>query len=77
MKQRRQASTKVSDSRTYSNFHKYDMTLIVLTLFLVGLGLVMVASASVSVADRNYFDPLHYYQYLGTYPRIAGSTRRR
>ena len=61
MKPRRQASSRISDSRTYSNFHRYDMTLIILTLFMVGLGLVMVASASVSVADRNYFDPLHYF----------------
>ncbi len=39
----------------------YDMYLVTLGVFLVILGLVMVASASVSVADKNFGDPLHYF----------------
>ncbi|NKB38920.1 MAG: putative lipid II flippase FtsW [Gammaproteobacteria bacterium] len=61
MRQRRQASSKLNEYNSYNNFQKYDLYLISLSLFLVGLGLIMVASASVSVADRNYLDPLHYF----------------
>lgn len=40
-------------------FH-YDHWLLISALFLVGLGLVMVASASMVISDRNYGYPFHF-----------------
>jgi cell division protein FtsW len=37
-----------------------DFTLLLAVLFLLGLGFVMVASASMPVADRNYHDPFFF-----------------
>jgi cell division protein FtsW len=39
-----------------------DPMLVTVCLVLMSLGLVMVASASVSVADRNFSNPLYYFQ---------------
>lgn len=39
----------------------YDGWLLTATLLLLGLGLVMVASASITVADRHFDAPLHYF----------------
>jgi len=39
----------------------YDFWLISVVLFLILLGLVFVASSSITVADRMYADPLHYF----------------
>jgi cell division protein FtsW len=40
---------------------RWDYGLLASALFLAGLGLVMVASASISIADREVSDPLHYF----------------
>ncbi len=61
MNHRRQASLHLHAGRVSKRLLHYDFYLIGLTLFLLGLGLVMVASASVTVADRHYAEPLHYF----------------
>ena len=40
---------------------RYDAQLIVAVLALMGIGLVMVASASISIATRELGDPLYYF----------------
>ena len=47
-------------SSRYSNFH-LDVWLLGITLLLVALGLVMVMSASVSIADRQMGDSFYYF----------------
>lgn len=47
-------------------FYGYDMWLLTAIIFLIGLGLLMVASSSVTVADRNFQDPLFYFWRQGT-----------
>lgn len=42
-------------------FYGYDMWLLTAIIFLIGLGLLMVASSSVTVADRQFQDPLYYF----------------
>src|ERR671915_858248 len=39
----------------------YDPGLMACVALLLGLGLVMVASASITVADRDFQEPLHYF----------------
>ena len=41
--------------------YRYDVTLILVVAALLGIGLVMVASASTSIAARTYEDPLAYF----------------
>lgn len=40
---------------------QYDGWLVGATVFLAAFGLVMVASASIAIADRNFGEPLHYF----------------
>jgi cell division protein FtsW len=61
MKQRRQASLSMQTKKMSKKAQHYDFYLIGLGLFLLSLGLIMVASASVTVADRHFADPLHYF----------------
>jgi cell division protein FtsW len=61
MNHRRQASSHLHAGRVNSNMQHFDFYLIGLALFLLGLGLIMVASASVTVAEKHYLDPLHYF----------------
>lgn len=42
-------------------FFEYDAWLLTVLLFLIGLGLIMVASSSITIADRQYHDPLYYF----------------
>lgn len=39
----------------------FDLWLMTVIVFLIGLGLVMVASSSMAIADRQFNDPLHYF----------------
>ena len=39
----------------------YDIWLITAVLFLIGLGLIMVASSSITIADRQFNEPLYYF----------------
>jgi cell division protein FtsW len=41
---------------------QYDVWLIAVTLFLIGLGLVLVSSSSISVAERVYGDQLYFFR---------------
>ncbi|MGH8119460.1 MAG: putative lipid II flippase FtsW [Gammaproteobacteria bacterium] len=56
-----QAFPKNSYSINRNIFHGYDMWLLTITLFLICLGLVMVTSSSITLADRHYHDPLYYF----------------
>ena len=58
--QRKQATYTAHSSKT-GIVGKYDVWLLGISLFIVGLGLVMVASSSVTVAERQFHDPLHYF----------------
>ncbi len=56
-----QASTRGSDTSVSSDLLLgYDRWLIMCCLLMLGIGLVMVATASVAVADRTFADPMHY-----------------
>ena len=61
MKTRRQAVSHIHAGRIGSRFEHYDLFLLGVAMFLVGLGLVMVASASITVADKHYSDPLYFF----------------
>jgi cell division protein FtsW len=68
---RQQATyTETKVSRT-SIAVKYDIWLLGVALFIVGLGLVMVASSSVTIADRHFHDPLYYFWRQGISVLIA------
>ena len=41
--------------------HSYDLALAGVALTLIALGLVMVASASISIADRDFGQPFFYF----------------
>ncbi len=43
-------------------YHHCDVTLVISALFLLAVGLVMVASSSVEIADRATGDPLYYFK---------------
>ena len=51
---------KISKGRAGMAVPRYDMTLILTALTLLGLGVVMVGSASISIADRQMGEPLYY-----------------
>jgi len=42
-------------------FRSYDAWLMTVILLLLGLGLVMVASSSIAIAERQFHDPLYYF----------------
>lgn len=42
-------------------FRPYDAWLMTVIFLLLGLGLVMVASSSIAIADRQFHEPLHYF----------------
>lgn len=56
-----QAIPKTSASKARQVFYGYDIWLLTVIVFLIGLGLVMVASASITVAERQFGDPLYYF----------------
>jgi len=62
MKQRRQASSHSHAGSLAAARPRYDAVLIGVSLALVALGLIMVSSASVTVADRHYLDPLYFFR---------------
>jgi cell division protein FtsW (lipid II flippase) len=45
----------------HGRIYDYDLKLVACAAALLGIGLVMVASSSVSVADHRFEDPLHYF----------------
>lgn len=56
-----QAVPKTSATRYAGAFYGYDIWLTSVIIFLAGLGLVMVASASITIAERQFNDPLYYF----------------
>lgn len=48
-------------SRTRKPENYYDAWLITITLFLIGLGLILVASSSITVAEREYSNQLYFF----------------
>ena len=56
---RKQASMSVQNKTGFRL--QYDIWLMSTVLFLISLGLVMVASSSIAISDRNYSEPLYYF----------------
>ena len=52
---------------------RYDATLVLMVAALTAFGLVMVASASTSIAARAYGDPLHYFWRQSMHVAVAGA----
>ena len=53
--------------------YRYDVVLIAVVLALFGIGLVMVASASTSIAGRAYGDPLAYFWRQSVHVAVAAA----
>lgn len=58
---RQQAISKNHVSAINELFRPYDVWLMIVILLLIGLGLIMVASSSIAIADRQFNEPLHYF----------------
>lgn len=58
---RQQAIPRTGAGRNAAMFYSYDVWLLTVVIFLMGLGLVMVASSSITVAERQFNDPLYYF----------------
>ena len=52
-------------------WQRYDSQLIIAVLALMGIGLVMVASSSISIATRGLGDPLHYFWRQSVYVALG------
>lgn len=57
-----QATRSTQSSLDMKLYHQCDVTLVISALFLLAVGLVMVASSSVEIADRATGDPLYYFK---------------
>jgi len=57
-----QATRSTQSSLDMKLYHHCDVTLVISALFLLAVGLVMVASSSVEIADRATGDPLYYFK---------------
>ena len=58
---RQQAIPKSNVSAINELLRPYDAWLMIVILLLIGLGLIMVASSSMAIADRQFNEPLHYF----------------
>ncbi len=67
----RQACSHRQVEQIRDSWQRYDAQLIVAVVALVGIGLVMVASASISIATRELGDPLHYFWRQSIYVAIG------
>jgi len=55
-------ANRFSDKRNDSSLiENIDMPLLISAIVLMGLGLVMVASSSISIAERQLSEPLYYF----------------
>ena len=61
MYRQQQAIAKNNLAKENILFGSYDAWLMTVILLLIGLGLVMVASSSIAIADRQFHEPLHYF----------------
>ncbi|MFK5913211.1 MAG: putative lipid II flippase FtsW [Woeseiaceae bacterium] len=66
-------SANNSKNKNSSLIDNVDLPLLLSSLFLLGLGLVMVASSSISISERELSDPLYYFWRQFTYS-IVGLT---
>jgi len=62
MKSSKQAARAKSDNATIELAKHCDAQLILSAMLLLGIGLVMVASSSIEIADRATGDPLYYFK---------------
>jgi len=62
---------KFSDSNAVSLFEQIDLPLLLSALALLGLGLVMVASSSIAIAERQLAEPLYYFGRQFTYALVG------
>ena len=51
--------------------YRYDLALVLVVAALLAIGLVMVASASTSIAERAFGDPLHYFRRQSMHVAVA------
>ena len=51
--------------------YRYDLALVLVVAALLAIGLVMVASASTSIAERAFGDPLHYFWRQSMHAAVA------
>jgi len=61
MYRQQQAIPKNNLAKENVLFGSYDAWLMTVILLLIGLGLVMVASSSMAIADRQFHEPLYYF----------------
>lgn len=61
MPRQQQAIPKISSLVNSKFFMAHDMWLITVSLLLIGLGMVMVASSSMAIAERQFGEPLYYF----------------
>lgn len=65
-------ANRLSAKTTTSSFvENIDLSLLLSALILLGLGLVMVASSSISIAERQLSDPLYYFWHQFSYSIIG------
>ncbi len=58
---RKLQAIRIQDVKT-ANWHEYDPWLVLVVMFLLVAGIVMVSSASVSLAERLHHDPYYYFR---------------
>ena len=46
-----------------NKFH-FDVVMIVAIFFLLVLGIIMVTSSSIAIADRDFAEPFYYWPYI-------------
>ena len=51
--------------------YRYDLALVLVVAVLLAIGLIMVASASTSIAERAHGDPLHYFWRQSAHAAVA------
>ncbi len=61
MARQQQAIPKSNLSKQNALFRSYDAWLMTVIFLLIGLGLVMVASSSIAIAERQFHEPLYYF----------------
>lgn len=61
MNKRKQASIRTSALDGKTLFFGYDAWLISVIVFMLGFGLIMVASSSVAIAEKQFHESLHYF----------------
>jgi cell division protein FtsW len=66
-----QATLELADTLTVQLKQRLDIGLFLVVVALIGLGLVMVASSSIGVAEKTYHDPFHFIVRQSVYVAIG------